>query len=243
MKKFDFINKKFLQKEYSKNRKSGYQIAKELNCSVKLIYDKLKKYGFKLKTQAEWMKGKNHSKKTKEKISEALKGNKYSYIDGRYSKIHYCKEKECNNQINYNTWKYGKKRCRSCSQKRRYKDNPELIKIAINNLPKDCSGEKNGNYNNGKGYEPYSPEFTRKLKETIRKRDNYKCQGKDCSITQEEHFLIYGRDIEIHHIDYDKINCKENNLLTLCKQCNIRANYNRKYWKKFFKEKIIKCKL
>lgn len=53
-------------------------------------------------------------------------------------------------------------------------------------------------------------------------------------MTQEEHFLMYNRDIEIHHIDYNKNNCNEDNLITLCKQCNIRANYNRDYWFSYY---------
>ena len=35
-------------------------------------------------------------------------------------------------------------------------------------------------------------------------------------------------------------NYNENNLITLCKQCNIRANYNRKYWEEYYKKKILK---
>ena len=59
-------------------------------------------------------------------------------------------------------------------------------------------------------------------------------------MTQEEHFIVYGRNIEIHHIDYDRKNCGEDNLITLCKQCNLRANYNRDYWKNSYEEKTNK---
>lgn len=57
-------------------------------------------------------------------------------------------------------------------------------------------------------------------------------------MTQEEHFIVYGRDIDVHHIDYDRKNCKEYNLIVLCKQCNIRANYNRDYWIDYYKNKL-----
>ena len=98
-------------------------------------------------------------------------------------------------------------------------------------------GNKYG-YIHGNGYEPYTKEFTEKLKESIRNRDNHQCQGEDCSMTEEEHLIVYGRDIEIHHIDHNKENCDKDNLINLCKQCNIRANFNIEYWTDFYKNKI-----
>ena len=57
-------------------------------------------------------------------------------------------------------------------------------------------------------------------------------------MTEEEHLIVYGRVLDVHHIDYNKLNCKKSNLITLCKQCNNRANYNRECWKKIYNEKI-----
>jgi len=34
-------------------------------------------------------------------------------------------------------------------------------------------------------------------------------------ITNKEHKAKYGRQLDIHHIDYDKQNCKESNLIAL----------------------------
>jgi hypothetical protein len=82
----------------------------------------------------------------------------------------------------------------------------------------------------------YPRKFNARLKNKIRERDNYRCQN--CGMTQEEHYIVYGRDIEVHHIDYDRENCKEDNLITTCKQCNIRANKNKTYWKDYYKQKI-----
>jgi len=79
----------------------------------------------------------------------------------------------------------------------------------------------------------YPGEFNNILKEEIRVRDNFKCQY--CGMTQEEHFEKYGKNIEVHHIDYNRFNCKEDNLITLCKQCNISANFNRDYWFAYYK--------
>ena len=176
--------------------------------------------------------------------------NNSGYIDGRMLKKHYCIECKVN-EISYSTWRYGKKRCRKCYKKcikkhsensGRYIDGRTLIKSLCMNCKKllnsyrakRCSSCANRitSYIHGQGYEPYSSEFNNQLKEKIRKRDNYQCQN--CSMTEEEHLIVYGRDIEIHHIDYDKENCNDNNLITLCKQCNLRANTNRDYWYAYF---------
>jgi len=90
----------------------------------------------------------------------------------------------------------------------------------------------------------YPDIFNDELKEQIRKRDNYTCQN--CGMTEEEHLIVIGTDLHVHHIDYNKENCKEDNLITVCLSCNTRANYNRNYWEEFYTQKIkeiSKCKL
>lgn len=94
-------------------------------------------------------------------------------------------------------------------------------------------GNKNPNWKGGISFEPYASEWTNKLKEQIRKRDNYKCQL--CYKTQKEEFKDINRKLSIHHIDYNKKNCKDNNLITLCNKCNSKVNFNRKWWKFIFK--------
>ncbi len=97
-------------------------------------------------------------------------------------------------------------------------------------------GKNNPNYINGEGNAPYPIEFNDALKESIRKRDNYECQN--CSMTEEEHLIVRGRVLPVHHIDYNKTNCQEDNLISLCDFCNVRVNFNRKYWKMIFQNKI-----
>jgi 5-methylcytosine-specific restriction endonuclease McrA len=78
----------------------------------------------------------------------------------------------------------------------------------------------------------YSLEFSKELKEQIRHRDNHECRL--CHTKEEDYY----RKLDIHHIDYNKQNCKKENLISLCNKCNIKVNYNREYWKSFFKELI-----
>ena len=88
----------------------------------------------------------------------------------------------------------------------------------------------------GVSREEYPWYFTDKLKEEIRKRDNYECQN--CGMIEEEYLIVYGRKLDCHHIDYDKKNCNINNLITLCFSCNIRANNNRVYWEEYYRGKL-----
>lgn len=92
--------------------------------------------------------------------------------------------------------------------------------------------ENHPNWKGGISKLPYAFEFNDSLKESIRKRDNYECQN--CGMTEEEHLIVVGTVLNVHHIDYDKNNCQKENLITLCFGCNIKANFNRDYWKVFF---------
>ena len=75
-----------------------------------------------------------------------------------------------------------------------------------------------------KSFEPYSIDWTRTLRRSIRERDHYICQ------------LCQSYGNTAHHIDYDKKNCDPKNLITLCRSCNSKVNFNRKYWTKYFKK-------
>ena len=98
------------------------------------------------------------------------------------------------------------------------------------------NGANNPNWKNGISFEPYGLDWTIELREKIRKRDKFTCQL--CHITEKEHYNKFGRILTIHHIDYNKQNCKEDNLITLCCKCNAKVNGNRDYWFSYFKYKL-----
>lgn len=100
-------------------------------------------------------------------------------------------------------------------------------KIASKNL-----GIKNHAWKGGVSFHPYSLDWTKKLKNKIRKRDNFACQM--CLLVQDK------KNHSVHHVDYNKKNCKENNLITLCNSCHIRTNFNREYWINYFMNLIKK---
>jgi len=180
-----------------------------------------------------------------------------NFKKGETLKKHYCEVCKTN-EISYPTWLTGKKACVICCKigetnpnyrkgitlKQHYCSdcgNPISLTNVRDGLGRCCScshlGNRNYIWRGGVSFLPYSPDFNIKLKEVIRKRDDYTCQN--CGMTEEEYLIVYGVNLSIHHIDYNKQNCKEENLITLCNQCNIRANFNRDYWKDLYQNKIL----
>ena len=93
-------------------------------------------------------------------------------------------------------------------------------------------GDKNPQWRDGLSYEPYSPEFNDELKEQVRKRDNYTCQF--CGIQEN------GTKLHPHHIDYNKKNNIPFNLISLCRSCHAKTNFNREHWTEYFQNIIVK---
>lgn len=84
----------------------------------------------------------------------------------------------------------------------------------------------NNMWRGGLSFEPYAPGFNKYTKEKIRARDNYTCQL--CNNAEN------GKKHHVHHIDYDKKNSGEGNLITLCVRCNAKVNANRIFWQSHF---------
>lgn len=103
---------------------------------------------------------------------------------------------------------------------------------------KELTKEFNPNWQGGISFEPYSLEWTKELKEQIRKRDNYTCQNPECNKTQEQN----GAALDVHHMDYVKDNLIESNLISLCINCHRKSNWNRNYWFAYYTYIMeIKC--
>lgn len=70
---------------------------------------------------------------------------------------------------------------------------------------------------------PYPIEFA-KIKKYIKERDNFVCIL--CA-------SVSGK-LHVHHIDYNKQNNQEENLITLCFRCHMLTNFQRDFWKIVF---------
>ena len=167
-------------------------------------------------------KGKKKSLEHKLKISTSLKGKEKSEIHKknlsksqkgipRKKHTEETKKKIRENQLGSKNSFYGKKHSNKSKQKMSRKE------------------DKNPNWNGGISKEPYPFYFNILLKEFIKKRDEYKC--KICGCKNDKKLCI-------HHIDYDKNNCNYSNLLTLCRACHSKTNFNRKIWKIFFEHML-----
>jgi hypothetical protein len=159
-----------------------------------------------------------------------------------------CQKKRFKNPKNHPSYKGAliEIKCDYCQEKiKRYR---YILKIrTVNFCSRNCFGlwqsknrigKNHPNYICGEGNYPYPLKFAEELKQQIRKRDNHECQN--CGMTEEEHLIVYGRVLPIHHIDYNKQNCNSKNLISLCDSCNSRANFNRNYWIELYKDKL-KC--
>lgn len=157
---------------------------------------------------------------------EIKKGrNNPQYKNGSTLMKYFCID--CNKEISYMTFYYGKKRCHSCATKLLHKLNVLNVK-----------GENNPAYIDGSSKRPYNKEFSKKLREEIRSRDEEICIL--CGMTSEKHKIKTNKELSVHHIDYNKQNCKKDNLITLCQKHNIKVNNKetRKYWMYTFKNII-----
>lgn len=118
-------------------------------------------------------------------------------------------------------WKGGKPNCRDCGKKishERIRCRACYLKFSI--------GKNHPTWLGGKSFEPYTIDWTKTLRQSIRERDQFTCQL--CKENQQD------RALSIHHIDYNKTNCNPDNLISLCVPCHAKTNFNRNKWKKMF---------
>ncbi len=122
-------------------------------------------------------------------------------------------------------WNKGKKGLQKMSEERK-------LQMSISK-----SGERNPSWMGGISFEPYSFRFNEKLKEKVRSRDSYRCQ--ECFRHQDELYTKKGRrrKLSVHHIDYNKRNNDESNLVSLCTSCHMQTNFGREDWMRYFYKK------
>ena len=160
------------------------------------------------------MFGKTHSSETKQKIKENqpdISGENHP----NYGKIHSPESKQLMSENRTG------KCCRENNPMFGKHHSPETKQL----LSDVASGENHPNWQGGISKLPYCPIWTKWLKEEIKERDNFQCKNPNCNNVE---------DLCVHHIDYDKKNCSANNLITLCRSCNNKANFNREYWKNLY---------
>lgn len=92
-------------------------------------------------------------------------------------------------------------------------------------------GDGNPNWSGGLSRLPYPWDFRETSKKVI-ERDGFVCQNPTCDGTDER--------LTTHHINYDKQDCRQQNLICLCSSCNSKANFGRSEWQKFYESLMAK---
>ena len=185
------------------------------------------------------------SEMTRRKISEKMKRNPTKYWLGKeMSEEHRKKISETQKRVgncppSYKNKKHTERTKRKISEIHKGKGNPmygkchtEEAKRRIASKSIFQKGKNHPNWQGGISNNPYPKEFTAKLKLKIRTRDNFTCCL--CGKTEREELEELNRVLCVNHKDFDKNNCKENNLNTLCLRCNIKINRDREYWTNYF---------
>ena len=177
-------------------------------------------------------KGTKHTVETKRKISESEKGKTVTKETRKKMSLAQIGKKHTEEHI---------KNARVAMTKAMNK--PEVRKkLSLSHLGIKPTEEARKNMSLAKGGTgiPYAntayPAIFREMRPLILERDNFKCQMS--SMTNKQHLKKFGRVLIVHHIDYNKKNCKETNLITLTDSWNKKVNKNRKYWTKYFQEII-----
>ena len=190
-------------------------------------------------------KGRHHTKETKEKISQYNIGRKHPHIEKTKEKISLSlignhrrkgkkhphteevKKKISKGMVGKNIWskgcKFSEETKKKISLANKGKLKPEGFGKKISERQK---GEKSSLWKGGISFEKYGFDWTNLLKHSIRTRDCFICQ-----ICKKNGWVI-------HHIDYKKKNCNPNNLITLCRSCHAKTNFNREYWINYFNNLI-----
>jgi len=97
------------------------------------------------------------------------------------------------------------------------------LKCAIENN----TGPGHPSWKGGISKEPYCKDWDKDLKEFVKERDGYKCMNPDC--WEKDNVL------HVHHINYNKKSCGAENLTTVCRSCNGRANKDREWHEAWYK--------
>lgn len=190
---------------------------------------------------------KYHSEKTKKKISEKMEGRIVIVTDELKNRL-----KKQGFQKGMEPWNKGKPGYTTNRKGQKHSEETKIMiakkligrKHSPESIAKmtgvkfseerrnNISGEKSHCWKGGVSFEPYSPKFNVRLKEKIRKRDQYRCQ--ECFRHQSE----LNRKLSVHHIDFNKKNCDENNLISLCGSCHSQTNFGQRDWVNYYQKQM-----
>ena len=122
--------------------------------------------------------------------------------------------------------------CTDCGHQQKYRPGAARTMTVPYRCNRCCkpSGPANHAWRGGTSFAPYPLGWTPALRRAIRRRDHNTCVL--CGFQGNAHSL------DVHHIDYDKNNLTRPNLITLCRTCHTKTNFNRSYWLALLVQKV-----
>lgn len=155
------------------------------------------------------LKGRIFSEETRQKITNANKGRKVS----EQQKIAISNTLKQFFKENENPFK-GRRHSEETKQKLR-----EANQFRFR-------GSNGPNWQGGIASLPYANDWTPWKRLEIKIRDSFSCCNPKC----KDPFPI----LDVHHIDYDKNNNENNNLITICRRCHGKTQRNRSFWTSYY---------
>lgn len=113
----------------------------------------------------------------------------------------------------------------------------QFVVCHVNSPEVYCSNDCYGAAHTRENHHHWNPEssrvrypvaFNTHLRKHIRNRDNRTCQM--CQKTEKEN----GKRLDVHHIDYNKLNNDTSNLISLCPVCHSRIHNRVNLWQEYF---------
>lgn len=187
-------------------------------------------------------KGEHWSEEGKKRLSQAAKGQRRSptteFKKGSHTNLgikRSAEQRQCMSEVRMGRKRRQEEKDKISQNNARYwlgrRRSPESIeKMRQKKLGRAAtwnSGERSHFWNGGTGHEPYPAEFGSALRNSIRVRDNHTCQ--ECGAEGARC---------VHHIDYDRENCRPENLITLCASCHSKTLFHRDEWREKFATKV-----
>lgn len=207
----------FIRKQFAKE---GYQLLtiEYKNSFQKLDYICPKGHKHSI-TWGHWQQGcrcphcANNGKPTIEFIRAKFAKEGYELLTkiykNCYQKLKYMCPSGHKHFISWTNWRIGK-RCPICYRNNNF-------------------GPNHPNWKGGVSFEPYCPIWKDKeYAEFIKQRDGYKCLNPYCNSKNPN-------DLTRHHINYNKKDCRKENLITACRSCNTGANFDREWHEAWYK--------
>ena len=183
----------------------------------------------KLRTgEGNGMYKKHHSDEAKEKLSKAMKNRKITWGDkiseSLKGRVVPPEQRKKASKFMTEHWKTHPNPFKGKHHSEETKE--KLRKIHLGRY----DGPKHPQWRGGITHDPYCFSWP-EIRKAIKERDNNTCQNPNCKTNS--------KDLTTHHINYIKEECEGTNLITLCRSCNAKANFNRKKYKIFYQNILI----